>query len=289
MHRTAIDRLRQSGLLEIVAVVDPDVSMRTRASKWFELARPCQTLTEALEEDVAAVMVLSPPATHVEVILQALSYGLHVFCEKPLAGGFAAAKPLVESADRGHVSVGMIRRQFDTSTFLRGNLHSLVDVTDFRIRYSEGGPYSWPIFSESSFRRDAGGVGVILDTGIHILDLLTWIFGPADLRQESTDETSEVVARNASLSLQFPGGRASILLSWTDPLPPGLRVESRLGRIFVPPGAVSVIFRRSQGESQWRKLRVGTLAGPSWIGFHQPRCPNPERAALLQLNEFLGP
>jgi predicted dehydrogenase len=172
---------------------------------------------------------------------------------------------------------------------LRSNVNSLVDVSDFRIRYSEGGPYRWPIASDLAFRRDAGGVGVILDTGIHILDLLTWIFGPADLHIESTDETTVTVARNASLNLEFAGGTASIRLSWTDPLPPGLRVESRLGSVWVPPGALSVVFHRSKGEKQWKKLSAGNARGPSWLGYHQPRCPNPVSAAFLQLSEFLEP
>jgi predicted dehydrogenase len=289
VHRSAIDRLRRSGSLEIVAVVDPDASMRSRASQWFEPAMPCRNLADAIEKDISAVLVLSPPSSHVGVILESLSYGMDVFCEKPLAEGFAATSSLMENPERQRVSIGMIRRQFDTSTLLRGNLNTLVDVSDFRIQYSEGGPYSWPIVSELSFRRDAGGVGVILDTGIHTLDLLTWIFGPADLRLESTDETSDTVARNASLNLEFAGGTASIRLSWTDPLPPGLRIESRLGSVWVPPGALSVVFHRSKGEKQWGKLSAGNTAGPSWLRYHQPRCSNPQSAALLQLSEFLGP
>ncbi len=289
VHKSAIDRLRRSGSLEIVAVVDPDASMRLRASKWFETAQPCRTLSDAIESNVNGVLVLSPPASHVEVILEALTYGMEVFCEKPLAEGYVATSSLMERPERRRISVGMLRRQFDTSSFLRSNLGALIDVSDFRIQYSEGGPYTWPIVSQLSFRRDTGGVGVILDTGIHILDLLTWIFGPATLCVESTDETSVTVARNARLNLEFAGGTASIRLSWTDPLPPGMRVESRLGSVWVPPGALSVVFHRSKGEKQWRKLSASGAAGPSWLGYHQPRCSNLQSAALLQLSEFLGP
>jgi predicted dehydrogenase len=263
--------------------------MRSRAAQWFKPAKPCINLADALEKQITGVLVLSPPTSHVEVIVEALSYGMDVFCEKPLAEGFAATSSLLENPERRRVSVGMIRRQFDTYSFLRSNLNSLIDVSDFRIRYCEGGPYGWPIVSKLSFRRDAGGVGVILDTGIHTLDLLTWIFGPADLRLESTDETSDTVARNASLNLEFAGGTASIQLSWTDPLPPGMRIDSRLGMVWVPPGALSVVFHRSKDEKHWRKLSAANASGPSWLGHHQPRCPNPVSASYLQLSEFVGP
>jgi predicted dehydrogenase len=108
VHRSAIDRLSRIGSLEIVAVVDPDASMRFRASQWFESALPCQNLTDAIEQHVTAVMVLSPPASHVEVILEALSHGMDVFCEKPLAEGFQVTSSLMENPERQRVSVGMI-------------------------------------------------------------------------------------------------------------------------------------------------------------------------------------
>ncbi len=289
LHRSAIDRLRRRGSLEIAAVVDPVVSMRKRAAEWFESAVPYSTLAEALEEDLTGVMVLSPPASHVEAILEAVNRGMEVLCEKPLAEGFAVTRPLIENQNRQHVSVGMIRRQYDTANFLRNNLSSLIDISDFRIRYSEGGPYNWPIASNLSFRRDSGGVGVILDTGIHILDLLTWILGPASLSHVSTDATSELVARNANLKLEFAGGDAFIRLSWTDPLPPGLMVESRLGRVWIPPGALSMIFQLPKGEQRWTRLSTGEPLGPSWIGYRRPRCPNLGWAAFLQLTDFLGP
>jgi predicted dehydrogenase len=289
LHRPAIDRLRRRGSLEIAAVVDPVASMRRRAAEWFEPALPCSTLSEALEADVTCVMLLSPPATHVDAILEALNCGIDVFCEKPLAADFAGTKFLLENPDRNRVSIGMIRRQFDTMSFLRSHVRTLIDISDFRIQYSEGDRYSWPIVSEDSFRQDTGGVGVILDTGVHILDLLTWIFGPASLCHLSTDATSEFVARNASLGLEFEGGSAIIRLSWTDPLPSGLRVESRLGSIWVPPGTESVIFQRPEGEQQWRRLSTGESTGPSWIGYRRPRCRSSESAAFLQLIDFLDP
>lgn len=289
LHRPAIDRLRRRGSLEIAAVVDPVASMRRRAAEWFEPALPFSTLREALEEEITGVMLLSPPATHVDAILEALNCGVDVFCEKPLAEDFAGTETLMEHPDRNRVSIGMIRRQYDTMSFLRNHVTSLIDTSDFKIQYSEGDRYIWPIVSELYFRRDTGGVGVIRDTGIHILDLLTWIFGPANLCHLSTDATSEFVARNASLGLEFAGGDAFIRLSWTDPLPPGLRVESRLGSIWVPPGAESVIFQRPEGEQQWRRLSTGESTGPSWIGYHRPRCRSSENAAFLQLIDFLDP
>jgi len=289
LHRSAIDRLRRRGSLEIAAVVDPVASMRRRAAEWFEPALPCSTLREALEEDITGVMLLSPPATHVDAILEALNCGVDVFCEKPLAEDFAGTESLVKKPDRNRVSIGMIRRQYDTMSFLRNHLSSLIDTSDFRIRYSEGGRYIWPIVSERYFRRDTGGVGVLLDTGIHILDLLMWIFGRANLCELSTDATSEFVARNASLGLEFAGGNAFIRLSWNNPLPPGLRVESRMGSIWVPPGAESVIFQRLAGEQQWRRLSTGESIGPSWIGYRRPRCRSSDSAAFLQLTDFLDP
>jgi predicted dehydrogenase len=289
LHRPAIDRLRRRGSLEIAAVVDPNPTPRDRAASWFPRALPYSTLPEAMNESISGVLVLSPPASHVDAILEALRYDVDVFCEKPLAIGSRDAQPVVKHAGREHVSVGMIRRQLDTTNILRDRLPSLVDTSDFRIRTSEGGPYAWPVVSERSFRKETGGVGIILESGIHVLDLLVWVFGPARISDARTDETSEMIARNAELRLEFAGGEAFVRLSWTDPLPPGLIVESRLGTIWVPDGIRPMIFQRPNGEDQWRTLRLATSTRRRVFKYPRPRCPTIISAVFLQLSDFLAP
>jgi predicted dehydrogenase len=288
LHRAAIDRLRRRGKVNITAVVDLDESLRTRAAGWFEPAVAFSTLSAAMSQNATHVMVLTPPVSHTDLIHEALEYRARVFCEKPLAHDFAATRSLTEHPARRDVSIGMIRRQLDVTDFLRDRLTALVDTCDFRIRTCEGKPYEWPVASERHFRRATGGVGIVRDLGVHVIDFLVWVFGPAVLTDASTDATNEFVARNAALKFEFAGGEAQVKLSWTDPLPTGMTVESRLGTIWVPPGVPSSIFQRLTKRSNWSRLPIAGSGKRYWPGSRRLRCPTLNKAALLQLTDFLG-
>lgn len=54
-----------------------------------------------------AVLICTPPATHYQLVYQALLHGCHVFCEKPLATSFAQAHDLTFlNDDRNGLAVG---------------------------------------------------------------------------------------------------------------------------------------------------------------------------------------
>lgn len=80
-HWQAVQRLRSA---QLVGVCDIDI---TRAKMLAEIAgaRPFSRLDELLDAELDVVHVLTPPATHAEITIQALKRGCHVLVEKPLA------------------------------------------------------------------------------------------------------------------------------------------------------------------------------------------------------------
>jgi len=54
---------------------------------------------DVLDDDVDLVVILTPPATHPELVRAALDAGHHVLCEKPLAPSAASARSLFDRAD----------------------------------------------------------------------------------------------------------------------------------------------------------------------------------------------
>ena len=78
---------------DLVAVVDPSVSVRTAVAHRFGIPHATASLAEAIGLGLDAVIVAVPDAAHLPVCLEALAAGLHVFCEKPLVTS-------VEDADR---------------------------------------------------------------------------------------------------------------------------------------------------------------------------------------------
>ncbi len=72
--------------VEVVALVDRDQSLAESVGRHFPSARVGSSLTEILKDDsIDAVIVATPPATHVELAAEALAAGKHVLVEKPLA------------------------------------------------------------------------------------------------------------------------------------------------------------------------------------------------------------
>lgn len=86
---------------EVDAVVHVDVQERSLAAlarQWPGTAA-YTSLQDALPS-VDAVVVATPPTTHVPLALTALAAGRHVLVEKPLAVSARGARRLVEAADR---------------------------------------------------------------------------------------------------------------------------------------------------------------------------------------------
>ncbi len=107
--------LRLSDRFEVVRVADPSA-----AARGFLLERygvpGCETLEQLLGERLDALLIAAPDFTHLGATQQALSAGLHVFCEKPVCYGPQDVDLLIAARDRARrvVQVGTMKR-FDPS------------------------------------------------------------------------------------------------------------------------------------------------------------------------------
>jgi len=82
-------------------VIDRDGSRARALAHRLPDARWSTRLSDALaDDDVEAVAIATPAATHADVATTCLEAGRHVLVEKPLATGVAEARQLVEVADR---------------------------------------------------------------------------------------------------------------------------------------------------------------------------------------------
>jgi predicted dehydrogenase len=120
--------------------------------------------------DVDAVIVTSPPETHVSITMEALQTGLAVLVEKPLATSSAQARDLQEQASRssGSVMVGFnqrhwepvqqlerVLRQKDPASLISADLTMTVNIKEWS--------------------RISGMSDPLEDLGPHLLDLLRFL------------------------------------------------------------------------------------------------------------------
>ena len=89
-----------SSQFRLAWVVDLDKSRAQRAVGRYSTVGTTDDLAIVLaDEDVSAVAIATPAATHLELVLDALRAGKHVLVEKPLAATYADGLRLVAEAD----------------------------------------------------------------------------------------------------------------------------------------------------------------------------------------------
>jgi predicted dehydrogenase len=156
---------------------------------------------------VDAFIVALPNSLHASVTLDALGSGLHVLSEKPLAIRPAEARSCAELAAQKKLvlAVGMNRRFQPASELFRMVLEEgrLGELRDYSGQY--GGPYDWDTASGFYFSKEQAGGGVLLDYGVHILDLLIAWFGPVTRFDYQDDDWGSGLEANALLELQHSG------------------------------------------------------------------------------------
>lgn len=129
------------------------------------------------EPDIDAVVVATPNFLHAEQVLHALSCGLHVLVEKPMAIAVADAEAMVNAAEVADriLCVGHMWRYRDEVLSMRdrvvaGEFGRVVRTNGFGV-HAGWGPSGW-----FTHRALAGG-GALIDMGIHAIDTARFVLG----------------------------------------------------------------------------------------------------------------
>lgn len=150
---------------------------------------------EVLEDkEVEAVSVCTPNYTHAPITIDCLNAGKNVLCEKPASISFDLVKQMKEAADRNGkvLNIGVVNR-FNTAvnhikeTISSGELGNIYHIyCSFRAHRSIPGLGGW--FTNKSM---AGG-GVLIDWGVHFLDLIFYCINPDKALTVSANTYSEL-------------------------------------------------------------------------------------------------
>ena len=146
------------------------------------------------DPEVDAVFVLVPNHAHYTITMDALKAGKHVFCEKPITVNYALSKEMAEEAEkqgkilnigvcnRYNKSVEMLEQMVKEGRF--GKIyHIYCSFRNFRSIPGLGGAFTT--------KAQSGG-GVLIDWGVHFLDLILYILGGAKLKTVTCDAYCEM-------------------------------------------------------------------------------------------------
>jgi len=131
------------------------------------------------DPEIVAVSVCTPNKAHTEISIDALHAGKHVLCEKPAARTYAEALEMQKAQhETGKVlNIGVVNRFNSAVNEIRkmiasGELGDIYHVyVSFRAHRSIpglGGPFT---------TKDIAGGGVLIDWGVHYLDLALYCIG----------------------------------------------------------------------------------------------------------------
>lgn len=213
--RRIIEELEGSGLIEIVAAVDPSDEARAWAVSRGISVYP--NLEEALlDGGFGGVIITSPHREHAAHIRAALEAGHHVFCEKPFTTDPESAEEVLDMARRfGRVvGIGHERRFEPPILDLREDVRS--------------GRIGVPLLLEATFSHDKflslpadnwrlspveAPVGPLSATGIHLMDLAIATFGwPREVWANLNSDVAPL-ANGAALSvgIAFANGGSALI------------------------------------------------------------------------------
>lgn len=90
------------------------------------------SLTEMIEADVCeAVTITTPPQTRRELVLEAITAGLHVIADKPFAPNAAGARELGEAAKAKGITLGVFQnRRFDADLQTLASLSTMPGLAE---------------------------------------------------------------------------------------------------------------------------------------------------------------
>ena len=249
------------------------------------LLTPTSDLQAALADPlVQAVIVATPPSSHLEIASQCFASGKHVLLEKPLDISLARAQAIVELARTKKLRLGVVL-QF---RFKPGSITLADTLNEGRLGAIQAASVRVPWWRPQSYYDQAGrgtmardGGGVLLTQAIHAIDLFRSLVGVSSVVAAQTRRTSVHTMETedyASAMLTLGNGAPGYLMA-TTALFPGrpecIEIIGALGSAVLEGGTLRIQF--IDGQSLHVASEGGTGSGANIMDF-----PNDAHRALLK-------
>jgi predicted dehydrogenase len=193
-----------------VTVVDSDVGRLREAAAHYPAVESTAERIDHVLDRVDAVLVATPPASHVDVAMRALTAGKHVLVEKPLATSVEDAEALVNAAAANNVLL-VVGHTFEYNAAVR-QLRDIIRSGELgRVLYIDSARLSLGLY-----QRD---VNVIWDLAPHDISITSFLLDELPIAasvwaQRNIGPWREDVAY---LRLDFPTTHAFVHVSWLNP------------------------------------------------------------------------
>lgn len=171
------EAISASGLASVVAIMDPQTKIKKTGIQIFN--SPGDLINDPA---IDAVFICTPNNLNKSLTVQSLNAGKHVFCEKPPAFTAKEMEEVIqaEKASGKKLMYGFNHRHHDSVIELNKMVDSGIygKVLWMRGRYGKSVDKSF--YSNWRSKKDLAGGGILIDQGIHMLDLMLMLAGDFD-------------------------------------------------------------------------------------------------------------
>ncbi|MFL6736232.1 MAG: Gfo/Idh/MocA family protein [Sphingomonas sp.] len=175
--RSRMEAMLATGRAEVAAIYDPDPRAVGGAKELVPGSMIASSIDELLACDPDGVVIATPSALHAEQCLRFFEAGVSVFCQKPLGRSAAEVKAVLDAASKADLLLGV-----DLSYRHTSGMRSILDciragdlgrifAADLTFHNAYGPQSKW------FFDPELSGGGCLIDLGVHLVDLLLWLFG----------------------------------------------------------------------------------------------------------------
>jgi predicted dehydrogenase len=248
--------LQQLANVSHVAIIDTKVERLQLLLRSFPALRAFHDLMSALPY-VDAVIVATPPRTHMPLGLEALHAGKHVLIEKPMTTDTASAQRLIEEAKAASLTL-MVGHTFEYNPAVL-KLREIMQSGELgRVYYIDTARLNLGIYQPD--------INVIWDLAPHDISIINYLLGshPTVVQAWGSPHAHTFLEDVAYLRLHYTDARvtAQIHVSWLDPC--------KVRRVTVVGSKKMAVYNDVADQERLRIYDKGVEAAEQQGDFHGP-------------------
>lgn len=175
-----VPNFHKNDRVEIKYLVDPMIERAKALAEKYNVPHAVPDYQVVLDDpEVEAVSVCTSNALHAPISIACLNAGKHVLCEKPAAMNLEEALEMQQAAERNNriLNIGVVNR-FNTAV---NKIKTMIDNGElgkvYHVYCSFRSHRSIPGLGGPFTTKAKSGGGVLIDWGVHFLDLIFYALG----------------------------------------------------------------------------------------------------------------
>jgi predicted dehydrogenase len=207
-------------------------------------------------EQLDAVIICTPPTTHLEISTYCLENGINVLCEKPLSVDSGSAKKMIDCAQSKGLILTMASKFRYVEDMIKAKSLMMSGILGEVVLFENAFTARVDMTNRWNSNPAISGGGVLIDNGTHSIDIMRYFLGPLAQVQVvegkriqglAVEDTVQIFAKTAG------GIMGNVDLSWS--------INKNLDyyvRIYGSQGTISI---------GWKESKYKQTSSPDWVVF----------------------